>query len=306
MPQLKHCLSLFDFSGDEIAQLLKLAHLMKADPAAYSQSLAGQSLALLFEKPSLRTRVSFEVGIYQLGGHAVYLDSAQVGPGKREPLADIANNLACWTQAIIARVYDHATLEGLSGGRIPVINALCDKSHPCQTLADLLTLQEHFGADLSTIEVAYLGDGNNVCCSLMAGAAALNMTLNVVTPVECAPDPVFIGQLKNAYPDHRVRVLHDINALGKQDALYTDTWISMGDTDSAAKKALLKPYQINTPLMAQTSASIVMHCLPAHRGEEVTAEVLDSPASVILQQAENRMHAQKALLHTLLNNEDAA
>lgn len=306
MSQLKHCLSLFDFSANEITQILQLAQLMKADPSAYRQSLAGQSLALLFEKPSLRTRVSFEVGIHQLGGHAVYLDSAQVGPGKREPLADIASNLACWTQAIIARVYDHATLEGLSGGGIPVINALCDKHHPCQTLADLLTLQEHFGTSLSSVDLAYLGDGNNVCCSLMVGAAALDIPLSVVTPVECAPDPVLIGQLNHAYPNHRVRILHDVTALGKQDAVYTDTWISMGDTDSVAKKAVLMPYQINASLMAQTSASVVMHCLPAHRGEEVTDDVLDGPASVILQQAENRMHAQKALLHTLLHNEDAA
>lgn len=305
MSQSTHCLSLFDYTRDEILQLLALAQRMKARPANYHRSLSGKSLALLFEKPSLRTRVSFEVGIHQLGGHAVYLDSAQVGPGKREPLADIAGNLACWTQAIIARVYDHATLEGLSHGGIPVINALCDQHHPCQTLADLLTLQEHFGTDLTSVRVAYMGDGNNVCRSLMTGAAALGIPLSVVTPIECAPDPVFMGRLNHAYPQHQVRVLHEVAQLDKQHALYTDTWISMGDTDSAAKKASLMPYQINTALVEQTQAAVVMHCLPAHRGEEVTSDVLDGPKSVILQQAENRMHAQKALLHTLLNEDSA-
>jgi ornithine carbamoyltransferase len=300
---LSHCLSLYDFTATQMQKILDLAVHMKTNPADYKQSLAGKSIAMLFEKPSLRTRVSFDVGIHQLGGHAIYLDSKQVGPGARETVTDIANNLACWTDAIVARVYDHATLVALSQSKVPVINALCDLHHPCQTLADLLTLQTHFGSDLSAVKLAYLGDGNNVCHSLMVGAAALGMPLQVFTPKEDAISSACMARLNSQFPQHQVNCLHDLSQLGPVDAVYTDTWVSMGEdpTQSAAKKQRLTPFQVNQQLVADTQASVVMHCLPAHRGEEISDAVLDGPCSVVLEQAENRMHAQKALLHSLFH-----
>lgn len=301
MTRPKHCLSLLDLDANTIQRCLLLAHQMKAKPEAYKDSLAGKSIAMLFEKPSLRTRVSFEVGIHQLGGHAIYLDANMVGPGQRETVQDIAANLACWTHAIVARVYQHQTLQQLSSAGLSVINALCDTHHPCQTLADLMTLQEVFGSDLSKVKLAYLGDGNNVCQSLMLGAAAMEIPLQVVTPSDYAPGPEIMNILDQRFPGHQVSVLNDPEELAPVDALYTDTWISMGETESAEKKQCLQAFQINQQLLMSSGASVVMHCLPAHRGDEITDEVMDGEQSVILQQAENRMHAQKALLHYLFN-----
>ena len=300
------CLSLFDLSQQQIKQVLTLAHGMKADPQSYSKCLQGKSIALLFEKPSLRTRVSFDVGIHQLGGHAVYLDAKQVGPGSRETVTDIANNLACWTQAIVSRVYAHDTLVQLDKARVPVINALCDQHHPCQTLADLLTLQELFGEDLSQLKLAYVGDGNNVCQSLMVGAAALNINMTVYCPQNFAPESAFMQQLHSAYPNHGISIEHDIDEVQALDVIYTDTWISMGEDEakSAAKKQSLLPFQVNHALLEKSGAQAVMHCLPAHRDEEINSDLLDEQLNVVLRQAENRMHAQKALLALILN-EDA-
>lgn len=297
------CLSLFDLSVAQIQRVLALAQAMKANPQHYSQCLQGQSVALLFEKPSLRTRVSFDVGIYQLGGHAVYLDAKQVGPGSRETVTDIANNLACWTQAIVARVYDHATLQQLDQAQVPVINALCDQHHPCQTLADLLTLQELFADDLSSLKLAYVGDANNVCQSLMVGAAALNINLAVYCPPTLMPDPQFMRELEQAYPQHRIALHHDMQHAQDFDVIYTDTWVSMGEdaANSAAKKQSLADFQVNQQMLASTGAQYVMHCLPAHRDEEISSSLLDQQLSVVLRQAENRMHAQKALLALTLN-----
>ena len=306
-PNIGQCLSMFDLNVTNIHQILSLAHAMKATPANYRNCLAGKSIALLFEKPSLRTRVSFDVGIHQLGGHAVYLDSKQVGPGARETVSDIANNLACWTHAIVARVYRHQTLIALNKAKIPVINALCDQHHPCQTLADLLTLQELYGPDLSGIHLAFVGDGNNVAQSLMIGAAALDIRMSVVTPVEYAPSGELLEHMSQQYPNHRVQLSTDVNALVDVDVVYSDTWISMGEDErnSAAKKALLQPYQINPEFMAKCGAKQVMHCLPAHRDEEITSQLLDQQLDVVLRQAENRMHAQKALLALMLQEDKA-
>lgn len=299
------CLSLFNISAGQIAQVLSLAHSMKADPHNYRHCLQGKSIALLFEKPSLRTRVSFDVGIHQLGGHAVYLDAKQVGPGSRETVTDIANNLACWTHAIVARVFDHSTLVQLDKAKVPVVNALCDQHHPCQTLADLLTLQELFGDDLSPLKLAYVGDGNNVCQSLMVGAAALNIPLQVFTPAQMAPKQSFIQQLNSAYPQHRIVIRDDIANATELDVIYTDTWISMGEDPaaSASKKQQLAAFQVNADLLKQTGAQHVMHCLPAHRDEEISSSVLDDQLDLVLRQAENRMHAQKALLALILNED---
>lgn len=297
------CLSLFDLSAAQIQAVLSLAQAMKANPQDYSQCLQGQSVALLFEKPSLRTRVSFDVGIHQLGGHAVYLDAKQVGPGSRETVTDIANNLACWTQAIVARVYEHATLEQLDQAPVPVINALCDQHHPCQTLADLLTLQELYAGDLTSLKLAYVGDPNNVCQSLMVGAAALNINLAVYCPPTLTPHPQFLAELKQAYPQHRMTVHHDIQNAQDLDVIYTDTWVSMGEdpANSAAKKQSLADFQVNQQMLTATGAQYVMHCLPAHRDEEISSSLLDQQIDVVMRQAENRMHAQKALLALTLN-----
>lgn len=302
---LSQCLSIPDLSVAQLSHVLKLAHQMKATPSAYNDCLAGQSIALLFEKPSLRTRVSFDVGIHQLGGHSVYLNQQQVGPGSRETVTDIARNLQCWTQAIVARVYSHQTLQELAASGATVVNALCDQHHPCQTLADLMTLQECFGADLHGLKVAYIGDGNNVCQSLMLGAAAAGIELTVITPAGFGPGQSIKDMLEQMYPGHKVRCSHNSEQLGQQDVLYTDTWVSMGEDESKAdaKKAVFWPYQLNSALLQRSGAKHVMHCLPAHRGEEITNDVLDSSASVVLHQAENRMHAQKALLALLLNEE---
>lgn len=300
---LSQCLSMQDLSAEQINHILNLAQQMKASPASYSHCLAGKSIALLFEKPSLRTRVSFDVGIHQLGGHAVYLNQQQVGPGSRETVTDIARNLQCWTQAIVARVYSHQTLQELAASGATVVNALCDQHHPCQTLADLLTLQECFGSDLNGLKVAYIGDGNNVCQSLMLGAAACGIELTVITPAGFGPSQAIKDALATTYPNHKVRCTHNIEQIGQQDVLYTDTWVSMGEDESKAdaKKAVFWPYQLNNALVQRSGARHVMHCLPAHRGEEITSDVLDGAASVVLRQAENRMHAQKALLTLLLN-----
>lgn len=299
------CLSLFALSAAQIRQVLSLAHAIKANPQSYRHCLAGKSIALLFEKPSLRTRVSFDVGIHQLGGHAVYLDAKQVGPGARETVTDIANNLACWTQAIVARVFEHSTLQQLDQAKVPVINALCDQHHPCQTLADLLTLQELFGDDLANLKLAYVGDANNVCQSLMIGAAALDIPLQVFTPRQIAPAALFLQQLKAVYPDHRITICHDIATATELDVIYTDTWISMGEdpASSAEKKQQLAAFQVNPELLKQTGARHVMHCLPAHRDEEISSSVLDDQLDLVLRQAENRMHAQKALLALILNED---
>lgn len=301
----QHCLSLFELSSEAIHKTLALAHQMKANPANYQQCLAGKSIAMLFEKPSLRTRVSFDVGIHQLGGHAIYLDSKQVGPGARETVTDIANNLACWTQGIVARVYQHDTLTQLAHAKVPVINALCDQHHPCQSLADMLTLQELYGEDLSELSMAYIGDGNNVCQSLMVACAALHVKLYVVTPAAYAPSAEFMAQLDAHHPAHDITLLHDVASLPPVNVVYTDTWVSMGEdlTQSTAKKSALAPFQVNHALMSKLKATHLLHCLPAHRDEEVASTLLDEQLATVLRQAENRMHAQKALLALLLNED---
>lgn len=299
-------LSLFDLNAAQIENLLLLASAMKKNPADYAQALKGCSLALLFEKPSLRTRVSFEVGIQQLGGQAIYLDAQMVAPGQRESVQDIARNLACWTQGIVARVFQHSTLIELAAAQIPVVNALCDQHHPCQSLADLLTLQERYGAELAHKQLLYVGEGNNVCQSFMVGVAALNLKLTVVTPVGYGPNHAFLAQLKQAYPDHQISCVTDFNQVSYADVVYTDTWLSMGDSRSEAETlAIFMPYQVNQALMTRLQSDTFLHCLPAHRNQEVTDEVLDGPNSAVLQQAENRLYVQKALLYMLYQEKAA-
>ena len=293
-------LSLFDVTAPDIQQLLKTAAAIKAHPAGYTSCLKGRSVAMVFEKPSLRTRVSFEVGIQQLGGQAIYLDAQMIEPGQRESVEDIARNLSCWTDAIVARVFKHNTLEKLSAANVPVINALCDQHHPCQSLADLLTIQERYPVDLRVVDILYIGEGNNVCQSLMVGAAALGLKLTVITPAGFEPTGEFMAQLNRQYPEHGIQVGTDLDAVEHADVVYTDTWISMGDTRSEEETLeIFMPYQVNQELIDRLQATTVLHCLPAHRNHEVTDEVLDGPLSTVLQQAENRLYVQKALLHMI-------
>ncbi|GGI92396.1 ornithine carbamoyltransferase [Shewanella gelidii] len=300
---MDHFLSLKTLSKVELLELIELAKKIKAEPQAYRKALDGKSVVMLFEKPSLRTRVSFDIGINKLGGHVVYLDQQNGALGKREPVSDFATNISCWADAIVARVFAHSTVAELaSAGSVPVINALCDMYHPCQGLADFLALAENLG-DLSNKKLAYVGDGNNVTHSLMYGAAILGMEMTVLCPQGCFPDGEVVVDVQKIAQENggKLVLTSDVAELGEQDAIYTDTWISMGDdTDLADIKAKFGPYQVNEAMMGKSGAQYFMHCLPAYRGVEVTAEVIDSDSSIILQQAENRMHAQNAVLVTLL------
>ncbi|NKF51977.1 ornithine carbamoyltransferase [Shewanella sp. WXL01] len=300
---MNHLLSIKDLTQSQLLQLLALAKQIKANPQGYAQALAGKSVVMLFEKPSLRTRVSFDIGINKLGGHALYLDQQNGALGKREPVSDFASNISCWADAIVARTFAHSTIEQLAEhGTVPVINALSDMYHPCQGLADFLSLSEMFD-DLSKVKLAYIGDGNNVTHSLMYGAALLGVQMTVVCPKGHFPDGQVVCEAQQIAAEHggKLVLTSDINELGEQDAIYTDTWISMGDSTPMAEiEAKFKPYQVTEELMQGAGANYFMHCLPAYREVEATAAVVDGEGSLILRQAENRMHAQNAVLVTLL------
>ena len=294
---------LSDLAQHEIADILATAADFKRNPAQAAGALPGRSACLLFEKPSLRTRMSFEVGAFRMGAQAIYLDHKDTPLGVRETLPDYARNLERWCHAIVARVTSHATITGLAAAtRVPVINALCDLHHPCQALADLQTLVER-GFDLNHGRIAWVGDGNNVCHSLIEAASIMGFGITVVTPKGFEPDASIVSQCiaRSMRTGARIEITTDVGAIQGAFAVYTDTWISMGQTDSAEKKARFEPYQVDRELMAVAGPkALFMHCLPAHRGEEVTDEVMDGPNSVVFDQAENRMHAQNALLCHLL------
>lgn len=301
---MKHLLSIKDLSQQQLLDLLALAQNIKANPAEYKYALDGKSVVMLFEKPSLRTRVSFDIGINKLGGHCLYLDQQNGALGKREPVSDFAANISCWADAIVARTFLHSTIEELAEhGTVPVINALSDLYHPCQGLADFLTLTEQYG-DVSKVKLAYVGDGNNVTHSLMFGAAILGAQLTVICPPGHFPDGKVVCEAQELAAKHggKLTLSSDIEAISDHHAIYTDTWISMGDSASMEEiEAKFKPYQVNAELMQKAGAKHFMHCLPAYREVEVTAEIVDGDGSLILHQAENRMHAQNAVLVTLLS-----
>ncbi|WP_299798628.1 ornithine carbamoyltransferase [uncultured Shewanella sp.] len=302
---MNHLLSIKELSQDQLKELLALAKKIKANPAEYRHALDGKSVVMLFEKPSLRTRVSFDIGINKLGGHCLYLDQQNGALGKREPVSDFAANISCWADAIVARTFLHSTIEQLAEhGTVPVINALSDLYHPCQGLADFLTLSEQFD-DVSKVKLAYVGDGNNVTHSLMYAAAILGTTMTVICPPGQFPDGQVVIEAQALAAKHGGELIltSDIESIDSQDAIYTDTWISMGDDTALSDiEAKFKPYQVDAAMMEKAGASFFMHCLPAYRGVEVTADVVDGEGSLILQQAENRMHAQNAVLVTLLGN----
>jgi ornithine carbamoyltransferase len=296
-PIAKHLLSDLDLSVEALRQLLDLAAQMKRTPARFAKALAGRYLSLLFEKPSLRTRLTFELAIKQLGGDAVNY----AGPiGEREPVKDVARNLERWTQGIVARVFAQSTIEELAKwSHVPVINALSDRYHPCQILADMLTLEERFGK-LDGLKLAFVGDGNNVAHSLMLTAGRLGVQVAIATPPGYRPDAGIVAQ---ACEMGSITVTQDAaEALDGADAVYTDVWTSMGqEAESGERQRAFAPYQVNSELFGLAKAeAIFLHCLPAKRGEEVTDQVMESPRSAVFDQAENRLHAQKALLVMLL------
>jgi ornithine carbamoyltransferase len=291
-----------DLTNDELLYLLDLALEVKRSPRDFAQALAGKSIALLFEKPSLRTRLTFELAIRQLGGNSVFCD----GPvGGREPLKDVARNLDRWVNGIVARVFSHSTVEELAQwSSVPVINALCDSYHPCQALADVLTIREHFG-DLRGRKVAFIGDGNNVSHSLMLTSVRLGMNFALGCPQGYGPNPEVLAQAEGLaeISGASLEVTHSAEqALDGAHAVYTDVWASMGQEKELARRTkAFKPYQVNEALFGLARPDAVfMHCLPAKRGEEVTDAVMECPRSVVFDQAENRLHAQKALLLMML------
>src|SRR5882757_1444767 len=293
-----------EWSPADARDLLQRAAEIKAKPARYASTLRGKHIALIFEKPSLRTRVTFEVGIQSMGGFVVFLDHTQARLGERESIADVARNLDRWVQGIVARVYHQRVLEEMAANAdIPVINALSDKFHPCQALADFFTLEEKFGA-LRGFKLTYVGDGNNVCHSLIYLAARLGVHLRVATPENYAPLPEVLSDSKRVARETKAKIelmTDPREAVSGAQAVYTDAWTSMGfEAEGQIRNAVFQPYQVNTELMSLAAPEAVfMHCLPAHRGLEVTPEILDGPQSVVLDQSENRMYVQKAILHTL-------
>ncbi|HXZ29476.1 MAG TPA: ornithine carbamoyltransferase [Terriglobales bacterium] len=301
----KDLLSLRDFSPAQVHHLLELARRVKAHPASCAATLAGKTLALIFEKPSLRTRVTFDVAIYQLGGHPLYLSPAEINLGKRESVYDVAKNLERMVQGIMIRTFAHTTVEQMAEhAGIPVINGLTDYSHPCQALADFLTMWEAKGR-LAGLKLAFLGDGNNVAHSLMFAGAQVGAHVRVATPPGYEPkaDAVAWARARAAQTGGSCTLTHDpAGAAADADVLYTDVWTSMGQEAEAEKRwPIFRPYQVNARLFGLAKPdAIFLHCLPAHRGEEVTAEVIDGPRSLVFQQAENRLHAQKAVLLELM------
>ena len=291
-----------DVTDLELHALLDLAADMKRSPRRYASALQGRYLALLFEKPSLRTRVTFELAIKQLGGDSV-LSSGLIG--EREPIKDIARNLDRWTDGIVARVYSHKTILDLAEwSSVPVVNALCDRYHPCQALADMLTIREKFDR-WEGLTLAYIGDGNNVAHSLMSSAARLGMNFRLACPDGYEPDAALVDEARSIAADHgaSVDVTRDpMEAVAGADAVYTDVWASMGqEAQALERRAIFQAYQVNETLMAVAHDNAVfMHCLPAKRNQETTDGVMESERSVVFDQAENRLHTQKALLLMLL------
>jgi ornithine carbamoyltransferase len=294
----------FDLTGQEVSGILALTAKVKANPPRYARALSGRYLSLLFEKPSLRTRLTFELAIKQLGGDAV----VSTGPiGGREPLQDIARNLDRWTDCIVARTFSQQTIDGLATwSKVPVINALSDLFHPCQALADLFTLREQFGPVLRGRKLAYVGDGNNVAHSLMICSTQLGVNFSAATPPEYPPNAAICARTQTlaSAAGSTFTVTNDAaKAVAGADAVYTDVWASMGqESEREQRRKDFAAYQVNDSLMAKANPGArFMHCLPAKRGEEVTDRVIESGQSIVFEQAENRLHVQKALLLMMLS-----
>jgi len=309
LPQLaqRDLISIQDLSSGEVESILDLAAEVKAHPSDFRNALQGKQAVLMFEKPSLRTRMTFEVGIQSLGGSSYFVDQTQQRIGEREEIGDVAKNLSRWMDAIILRTFSHSTVaEMAKHATIPVINALSDLEHPCQALADYLTLQEHF-PDLQKLKLAYVGDGNNVVHSLLLIAACLGSQISVATPKGYEPEKAVVERARDLalLSGAKIEVVNDPKtAVMGADAVYTDVWASMGQEEETTKRAkIFADYQVNEELMLLAARhAVFMHCLPAHRGYEVAAPVIDGPNSIVFEQAENRLHVQKAILLLLMSD----
>lgn len=301
----KDLVSIQDLTPEEVGALLDLTALIKARPADFRGALAGKQVVMFFEKPSLRTRLTFEAGVNSLGGHAIFVDQTQSRMGERETLADVAHNLERWVDCVILRTFAHDTITGIAEhASIPVINALSDLEHPCQALADFFTLEEKFD-DITKVTLTYVGDGNNVAHSLMLVGAAVGAKVRIATPKGYEPlaDVTKAAKKIAGETGGKITITNDpVAAVTGADAVYTDVWASMGqeaETDERAK--IFAKFQVNEELMSHAAQhALFMHCLPAHRGSEVADAVIDSPQSVVFDQAENRLHIQKSILLMLL------
>ena len=312
----KDLISIKDLTTKEIDDLFNLAVELKRNKTKFNKALTGKTLALIFQKPSNRTRVSFEVGMYQLGGNSIYLSPSEINLGVRETIKDAAKTISRYVDGIVLRTFEHKNcLDMALAAGVPVINGLSDFSHPCQALADLFTIGEKFsrlsntwqkaGSRLKGLTLAYVGDGNNVCNSLLFAAAKTGMNIAVATPAGYTPDPEVVKQSKEIAKQtfSQITITEDpLSAVSGAQVVYTDVWASMGQEEEISKrKIIFKNFQINARLLTNAAPGVlVMHCLPAHRGEEITDEVMDSKNSVVFDQAENRMHLQKAILIKLL------
>ena len=301
----KDLISIEFLNGEEIDEIFSLAETMKSFRGRHSNSLERKVLAMVFEKPSLRTRVTFETGIYELGGHGIYLGPNDIQIGKRESVHDVAKNLGLWAHGIVIRTFSHSNVTAFAeAAEIPVINGLDDLLHPCQALTDLFTLKEQKGT-LRGLTLAWVGDGNNVAHSLMWACVKSGVNMNLAVPDGYGPDSEITAKVQKEASSKGVviRILRDpVEAVKDADAVYTDAWASMGqESEAEERKRIFKPYQVNARLMGESKpAAFFMHCLPAHRGEEVSDDVIDSSRSIVFEQAENRLHVQKAIMLQLM------
>jgi ornithine carbamoyltransferase len=304
-PAMRDLVSTRDLSPSEVRSVLDLAAVVKARPSDFRRTLDGKQLVMFFEKPSLRTRLTFEAGMASLGGTAFFMDQTGGRIDARESLHDIAHNVERWVDVMVLRTFSHSTVEDMAAhASIPVINALSDLEHPCQALADYSVLQERFG-NLKNVTLAYVGDGNNVAHSLLLSGALLGSHVRVATPAGYEPNAAIVQAAEEFAQETgaKLEVMTDPQrAVAGADAVYTDAWASMGqEKESDTRAPIFRPYQVNEKLMAKAAShALFMHCLPAHRGQEVTDDVMDSPQSVIFDQAEGRLHVQKAILMLLL------
>jgi ornithine carbamoyltransferase len=298
---MRHFVSIHDLSREEVAEILALSAEVKAAPERFARELAGQTLAMIFEKSSTRTRVSFEVGMFQLGGHALFLSARDIQLGRGEPISDTAQVLSRYVDLVMARTFAHATVTGLAEhATVPVINGLTDDLHPCQAMADVFTLQEVFG-DLAGRRLAYVGDGNNMAHSLLFAAAKVGMHAAIASPAEYRVEDTYVERARRDAEAAGVTITlteDPAEAVEGASCVYTDVWASMGQEEEAAKRrADFAGYTVDAALMARAlPEAVFLHCLPAHRGEEVAAEVADGPQSRIFDEAENRLHVQKAIM----------
>lgn len=306
---MKNLISIKDLTAVEIEDIFSLTVRLKKNKSKFSKVLTGKTLALIFQKPSNRTRVSFEVGMYQLGGNAIYLAPHEINLGVRESIADAAKTLSRYVDGIVLRTFEHETVLKMSEcATIPIINGLSDFTHPCQGLADIYTLKEKYGR-LKGLTLAYVGDGNNVCNSLLFACAKTGINMSVGTPKGYEPDKAVLSHAQEiAKPSGAMmRLSNDPSVAVKgADAIYTDVWASMGqEKEAEVRKNIFKEFQVNSDLVKSANKNVlIMHCLPAHRGEEITDAVIDSPNSIVFDQAENRLHVQKAILIELLKAEN--